>query len=155
MFARVSDTDFSQQSLYDELVAGCPASPGAIVTFTGLVRDFNDNGKIDGLSLEHYSPMTERAMQLLAEQAITRFALENAGVVHRVGRLSNFSQIVWVGCAASHRASAFDAACYIMDTLKTAVPLWKKEFQNGTGHWVKAKASDADASLAWMKDNDR
>ena len=154
MFVRVSDTDFNQQCLYDELMDGCPDSPGAIVTFTGLVRDFNQTGKIDGLSLEHYPQMTAQAMRLLAEEAVSRFSLINAGMVHRVGYLSNYSQIVWVGCAASHRSAAFDAACYLMDTLKTAVPLWKKEFQNGQGHWVKAKASDASASLTWMKNKD-
>lgn len=151
MFVQVSEADFSQQALYDQLLAQCDTPAGAIVTFTGLVRDFNAQGPIDGLELEHYPGMTEKALLQLVEQAVSRFSLANAAAVHRIGRLANHEQIVWVGCAAAHRHHAFEGACFIMDTLKQAVPLWKKEYQHGTAQWVEPKASDDQAAMAWLK----
>ncbi len=150
MFAHISTQDFNQQALYEALVAQSQPMPGAIVTFTGLVRDFNASGPIEGMSLEHYPGMTEKALLSLLEQARERFGLAGAGAVHRVGRLENFEQIVWVGCSAAHRQDAFDAAAFVMDTLKQAVPLWKKEYQQGQARWVAPKASDEQAAMAWL-----
>lgn len=150
MFVTVQHELFCQQTLYDQLRDDCAKCPGAIVTFTGLVRDYNAQGPIDGLELEHYPGMTEQVMHTLANQASSTFKLTSAGIVHRVGRLHNAEPIVWVGCAAAHRQAAFDAASYIMDTLKQAVPLWKKEFQDGQAHWVAAKASDRAAAQRWL-----
>ncbi len=155
MFALVQVEDFHQGELYarlkqsaDEKASG---NTGAIVTFTGLVRDFNNAGDIDGIELEHYPGMTEKALMLLVEQASERFSLNSAGALHRVGRIYNNEQIVWVGAAAPHRQAAFDAACYLMDMLKQSVPLWKKEFKGDKSDWVAAKASDDKAALKWMR----
>ena len=114
------------------------------------MRDFNNAGDIDGIELEHYPGMTEKALMLLVEQASERFSLNSAGALHRVGRIHNNEQIVWVGAAAPHRQAAFDAACYLMDMLKQSVPLWKKEFKGDKSEWVEAKASDDKAALKWM-----
>ena len=107
MFALVQDADFDHGELYarlkqsaDERASG---NTGAIVTFTGLVRDFNNAGDIDGIELEHYPGMTEKALMKLVEQAVVRFSLSSAGALHRVGRIYNNEQIVWVGAAAQHR----------------------------------------------------
>ncbi len=94
--------------------------------------------------------MTEKALMLLVEQAVDRFSLNSAGALHRVGRIYNNEQIVWVGAAAPHRQAAFDAASYLMDMLKQSVPLWKKEFKGDKSEWVAAKASDDKAALKWM-----
>ena len=90
MFALVQDADFDHGELYarlkqsaDERASG---NTGAIVTFTGLVRDFNNAGDIDGIELEHYPGMTEKALMKLVEQAVVRFSLNSAGALHRVGR---------------------------------------------------------------------
>ncbi|APD90186.1 hypothetical protein BM524_10490 [Alteromonas mediterranea] len=154
MFALVQDADFDHGELYarlkqsaDERASG---NTGAIVTFTGLVRDFNNAGDIDGIELEHYPGMTEKALMKLVEQAVVRFSLNSAGALHRVGRIYNNEQIVWVGAAAQHRQAAFDAASFLMDMLKQSVPLWKKEFKGGNSEWVAAKASDDKAALKWM-----
>ncbi|RDV24476.1 molybdenum cofactor biosynthesis protein MoaE [Alteromonas aestuariivivens] len=152
MFSSVTCDDFDQASLYSRLQAEAVAGgAGAIVTFTGLVRDFNAHGRIEGIELEHYPEMTEQALRQLMENACARFSLTTVGIVHRVGKIANHEQIVWVGSAAPHRQAAFDGACYMMDTLKQAVPLWKKEFQSGHGKWVAAKASDERAALAWVQ----
>ena len=154
MFALVQDADFDHGELYarlkqsaDERASG---NTGAIVTFTGLVRDFNNAGDIDGIELEHYPGMTEKALMKLVEQAVVRFSLNSAGALHRVGRIYNNEQIVWVGAAAQHRQAAFDAASFLMDMLKQSVPLWKKEFKGECSQWVETKASDDKAALKWM-----
>lgn len=131
------------------------SAAGAIVTFTGVVRDFNHAGHIDGLFLEHYPGMTESALNTLITQACKRFNLHHAAIVHRVGALANHDTIVWVGCVSAHRQAAFDAACYIMDTLKQAVPIWKQELKQGEATWVKAKGSDAQAAMKWLSENDK
>lgn len=156
MFIDVCRSDFSQQGLYDRLRQQAPAGrAGAIVTFTGLVRDMNSDGAIDGIELEHYPGMTERVLEQLAAHTQSRFNLASAGIVHRVGRILNHEQIVWVGCAAAHRQAAFDGACFMMDRLKQSVPLWKKEIIDGKGKWVAAKQSDEQAAMRWMQqDND-
>ena len=156
MFALVQDADFDHGELYarlkqsaDERASG---NTGAIVTFTGLVRDFNNAGDIDGIELEHYPGMTEKALMKLVEQAVVRFSLNSAGALHRVGRIYNNEQIVWVGAAAQHRQAAFDAASFLMDMLKQSVPLWKKEFTRDNSRWVEVKASDDKAALAWLRE---
>lgn len=154
MFARVSEADFSQQALYDELCEHNQASQsGAVVTFTGRVRDYNAGGAIDGIELEYYPGMTESALQQLLEQATARFKLTNAGIVHRVGRLPNQAQIVWVGTCAAHRQDAFSGASYIMDILKQSVPIWKKEWAGDTSTWVAAKGTDSEAAMRWLTDD--
>ena len=156
MFALIGDADFDQQWLYNRLrqeaSQKAKGNVGAIVTFTGLVRDNNVDGNILGIELEHYPGMTEQALTDLVQQAITRFSLTSAGAVHRVGRLYNDEQIVWVGTAAPHRAAAFEGANYLMDMLKQSVPLWKKEFTRDDSRWVDVKASDDKAALAWLRE---
>lgn len=154
MFAEIISADIDHNALYQRLWQDCAGhGVGAIVTFTGLVRDYNQQGPIDGIELEHYPGMTEQALKVLLQTACQRFELLSAGIVHRVGKVANHEQIVWVGSAATHRQAAFDSACYMMDTLKQAVPLWKREFQGGKGHWVEAKDSDHHAALAWMSES--
>lgn len=151
MFSRIVTEDFCQQDLYTQLSHSCNTA-GAIVTFTGLVRDYNNAGPIDGIELEHYPGMTEQALSRLLELANKRFDLVNAGIVHRVGRLDNHAQIVWVGTASRHRQQAFDAASFIMDQLKQSVPLWKKEWVGTQANWVSAKESDSLAAKKWLAD---
>lgn len=156
MFANIQEQDFDQGELYAQLQSQASAktigNTGAIVTFTGLVRDFNNAGDIDGIELEHYPGMTEKALSTLIDKAIERFSLTSASAVHRVGRIYNNEQIVWVGCAAAHRQAAFDGACFLMDMLKQSVPLWKKEFKGDNSTWVEAKGSDDAAALKWMSE---
>lgn len=155
MFAEIQVHDFSQETLFERLRKDADTNHkgnvGAIVTFTGLVRDNNQSGRIEGIELEHYPEMTQATLEKLVQEASHRFSLRSAGVVHRVGRLLNDEQIVWVGCAAAHRQAAFDGASFLMDMLKQSVPLWKKELKQGESIWVKPKASDDDAALKWLK----
>lgn len=122
---------------------------GAVVSFSGLVRDFNDKGDIKGLELEHYPGMTEKSLEGIIKQAEERWDIIAASVAHRVGKIWNGEVIVHVSVASQHRKNAFDACEFIMDYLKTDAPFWKKELTESGGHWVEAKESDDDARARW------
>lgn len=126
---------------------------GAVVTFTGLVRDFEGQGSIDSLSLQHYPGMTEKLLQEIVDQANSRWNLLGTSVIHRVGKLLPSDQIVFVGVASQHRADAFEAAQFMMDYLKTQATFWKKVDQHGQQHWVESKDSDQAASQRWATDD--
>ncbi len=113
---------------------------GAVVTFTGLVRDV-------AMRIEHYPGMTERQVRDIADEAATRWPVLAGTIIHRYGELAPGDPIVLVAVSASHRAAAFEAASFLMDWLKTRAPFWKHEA--GTG-WVTAKASDDAAAARWV-----
>ncbi|WP_416305923.1 molybdopterin synthase catalytic subunit MoaE [Neptunicella sp. SCSIO 80796] len=127
---------------------------GAIVTFCGLVRDFNQQGKISGLHLEHYPQMTEQALQQIVNDARARWPLGNIRIIHRVGELDAGEQIVFVGVTSQHRDAAFNAAQFIMDYLKTRAPIWKKEKSAQGDQWVASKNSDIQAASQWLDKED-
>lgn len=114
---------------------------GALVTFTGLVRDAP-------LTLEHYPAMTERQLAGIAAQAWQRWPLLGGIVIHRHGQLAAGDPIVLVAIASAHRAAAFESAEFLMDWLKTRAPFWKHEAGKG---WVEAKASDDQAAERWSR----
>ena len=120
---------------------------GAMVTFTGLVRD--NGGALQAMEIEHYPGMTERAIAAMVAEAITRFSLEDALVIHRFGRLLAQEPIMMVATAARHRGDAFAAAEFLMDYLKSRAPFWKKEISAESADWVVARASDEDALARW------
>ena len=120
---------------------------GAMVTFTGLVRD--NGGALQAMEIEHYPGMTERAIAAMVDEALARWSLEDALVIHRYGRLGPQDQIMIVATAAPHRADAFAAAEFLMDYLKSRAPFWKKELAAGGGAWVAAKDEDEAALKRW------
>jgi len=121
---------------------------GAIVTFTGVVRDIA-SGNLDVMEIEHYPGMTEAALTKIAAQAQERWALGDVLVIHRFGRLSPGDQIMMVATSAPHRLDAFEAAQYLMDYLKSRAPFWKKEITKDGAIWVDAKDEDEDALKRW------
>ncbi|WP_371876083.1 molybdopterin synthase catalytic subunit MoaE [Pleionea sp. CnH1-48] len=123
---------------------------GAVVTFIGLVRDFNQGKNIKQLTLEHYPAMTQKVLADIVEQANQQWSLGRVRVIHRVGDLAINDPIVFVGVSAMHRADAFMAAQFIMDLLKTQAPFWKKEQSKEGEHWVEARASDQTAAQKWL-----
>jgi len=123
------------------------ADVGAVVTFTGIVRD--DTGRMAALELEHYPAMTERAIRKIAEEAMSRWSLADCLVIHRYGRLAVGEVIMMVATAARHRQAAFEAAEYLMDYLKSRAPFWKKEIGPDGEAWVAAKDADEDALKRW------
>lgn len=122
------------------------ADIGAIVTFTGVVRD---DGGLQRLEIEHYPGMTERAIAAIEAEAIDRWHLRDSLVIHRHGLLAPGAPIMMVATAASHRGDAFAAAEFLMDYLKSRAPFWKREVTGSGAAWVAAKDSDEDALRRW------
>ncbi|GGM04409.1 molybdopterin synthase catalytic subunit MoaE [Pseudomonas asuensis] len=122
---------------------------GAVVTFIGYVRDFNDGLDVSGLYLEHFPGMTEKSLAKIAQEAASRWPLLKTNIIHRVGRLEPGEPIVFVGTASAHRQAAFEACAFIMDYLKTKAPFWKKEDTPEGSRWVEGKSSDAIAAERW------
>ncbi len=121
---------------------------GAIVTFTGVVRDIADD-RLERMMIEHYPGMTEKALEGIAEEALSRWNLGDVLVIHRYGDLRPGDMIMMVATAAPHRKDAFEAAEYLMDYLKSRAPFWKQEFTSDGGQWVAAKDEDEDALGRW------
>lgn len=122
---------------------------GAVVLFSGLVR--RDAAHHRGLFLEHYPGMSEQALLALAQEVSERWPTLRVLAWHRVGELAIGEVIVLTGVAAAHRAEAFEACCYLMDQVKTRVPLWKKVLHDQGADWVEARDKDLDAAARWFK----
>ncbi|WP_108649478.1 molybdopterin synthase catalytic subunit MoaE [Dongshaea marina] len=131
-------------------LAATPQS-GAVVTFCGLVRDFNRSEGVSALTLEHYPGMTEKCLQEIEAQARERWPVNDCTLIHRVGRLEANEPIVFVGVSSAHRKAAFEACEFMMDYLKTRAPFWKKEQSDSGEHWVEAKDSDQQAAERWQQ----
>nr|WP_328824531.1 molybdopterin synthase catalytic subunit MoaE [Thalassotalea algicola] len=145
---RVSEPDFN---VADEiaLLEADNSQDGAVVTFTGRVRQQNDGHDVTGLFLEHYPAMTEKSLLGIVEQAKEKWRINRVSVIHRVGQLYVGDNIVFVGVTSKHRGDAFAAAEYIMDYLKVQAPFWKKETRSGQDAWVEAKTSDQQKAQQW------
>lgn len=123
---------------------------GAVVTFTGKVRNHNLGDNVNSLTLEHYAGMTEKMLQKIVDEARQRWPLQRACIIHRIGELYPGDEIVFVGVTSSHRNVAFMAAEFIMDYLKTKAPFWKKESLVEGERWVEARQSDQNAANRWQ-----
>ena len=110
---------------------------GGIVTFTGVVRDQSRGQGIDHLEYESYVPMAEQEMRAIADQVRKRWGEVRLAMAHRVGRLEVGDAAVMLAAAAPHRADAFEACRFAIDTLKRTVPIWKKEFAENGAYWVE------------------
>lgn len=148
MSVRVQTEDFD---IGAEVAALRRANPkiGAVATFVGVVRDVNDGGAVQELTLEHYPGMTERSIEDIITQARGRWNIYDALVVHRVGTLKPTDQVVLVVVTSGHRGDAFAACEFIMDYLKTRAPFWKKEKTPSGERWVDARVSDDIAAERW------
>ncbi|GAA6120151.1 molybdopterin synthase catalytic subunit MoaE [Acidovorax sp. FG27] len=123
------------------------ARVGAVCSFVGVVRDRSDGQSVASMELEHYPGMTEKSIEAMIDEALARFDIFGARVVHRVGLLAPLDQIVLVAVSSAHRGASFQACEFLMDYLKTQAPFWKKEATPEGARWVDARVSD-DAALA-------
>jgi len=122
---------------------------GAIVSFSGLVRDIHGDNIIKKMTLEYFPAMAEKQLTKIGEQASNRWPLQGLTIIHRYGELYPGDNIVLVISTSHHREAAFEAAMFIMDWLKTDAPFWKKEETEKGEHWVAAKADDDDKKDRW------
>ena len=110
---------------------------GGVVTFTGIVRNQARGAEIDHLEYEAYAPMAEKEMRKIVDAVTARWPQVKLALSHRVGRLAIGEAAVMIAAAAPHRAEAFEACRFAIDTLKKTVPIWKKEFATSGAYWVE------------------
>jgi len=144
----IQEQDFS---LNDEvaLLEADNYEDGAVVTFSGRVRNKNLGLNVKGLYLEHYPGMTEKSLEKIIEDAKQRWQLGRISVIHRIGQLYLGEQIVFVGVTSKHRQDAFAAAEFIMDFLKIKAPFWKKELTEEGENWLEARIIDENKAKQW------
>ena len=146
MDIRVQMGPFDAGAILNEFTAN-QKNAGAVVSFTGIVRDVAD--RLLFMEIEHYPVMTEAALAKIAEESMSRWALDDVLIIHRHGKLSPSEHIMMVATASSHRADAIAAADFLMDFLKSRAPFWKKEVTKAGASWVESKDSDEDALKRW------
>ncbi len=147
---RIQPEDFDTGRELESLTRG-RSDVGAVASFVGLVRDANDGSAVKSMTLEHYPGMTEKALEEICAQAMSRWDLIDTVVIHRVGALKPGERIVLVGVSSAHRGEAFAACEFIMDYLKTRAPFWKREETPQGARWVEARVSDDDAAGRWSR----
>ena len=147
MDIRVQDTAFDLGAEANAFAAR-QKGMGAIVTFTGIVRDLGE-GDLQAMQIEHYPGMTEKAISKIADEALSRWKLGDILVIHRHGVLQAEDVIMMVATSSRHRVDAFQAAEFLMDYLKSRAPFWKKEVTPEGADWVAAKDEDEDALSRW------
>jgi molybdopterin synthase catalytic subunit len=131
---RISDGPLDSVTLSRELAT---ASAGACISFEGWVRNRNEGKPVLRLAYQAYAALAESEGRCILDEALTRFAIERAACVHRVGTLEIGDLAVWVGVSAGHRDAAFAACRWIIDEVKARVPIWKNEFYaDGQSGWL-------------------
>lgn len=146
----VQEADFDTATLVAQLRERAAGKAGAVVTFTGYVRDYAEGQATDTLFLEHYPGMCEREIQTICDTAQSRWGTLEPIVVHRIGRLRHKDQIVFVGVGCAHRGNAFKACEFIIDALKTRAPFWKREtLTSGNEFWVQQHEADVTKTELW------
>ena len=132
---RIQSEDFSVDEELQALRAGSKRM-GGIATFIGCARDFSGESSVSSISFDAYGSMALAEMNKLRNEAIDRYELLDARIVHRVGTVDAGEQVVLIATGAEHRAPALDACHWIIDELKKRVPIWKKEISPAGDAWV-------------------
>ncbi|MBM28821.1 MAG: molybdopterin converting factor [Halieaceae bacterium] len=135
---------------YAELIGDQPGA--AVATFTGYVRGHAEGAAVTALELEHYPEMAQKVLMTLGETAAERFKLTRWRIVHRHGSLAVSDSIVWVGAVAEHRGEAISACEFMMDTLKTDAPFWKREEGVAGDKWVAQRGIDTRRRERWQEE---
>jgi molybdopterin synthase catalytic subunit len=132
---RIQQEDFSQD---EEIVALRASSKrmGGIATFIGCARDFSEGREVTQISFDAYGSMAVAEMNKLRDEAVAKFGLLDARIVHRIGVVGAGDQIVFIATGAEHRAPALQACQWLIDELKQRVPIWKKEITPQGDAWV-------------------
>jgi molybdopterin synthase catalytic subunit len=121
---------------------------GAAVIFDGFVRNNFKGQRTLYLEYEAYEPMAYAKLREIGAHIHSQFQIHRFAIVHRLGRLEVGDTSVFIAVSAPHRAAAFDACRYAIDTLKRTVPIWKKEFFTGGAVWAEGEAFPQEANSA-------
>jgi len=132
---RIQEENFSiEEEVY--LLRASSRRIGGITTFLGCARDFSEGRAISAITFEQYADMATNAMQDLRTEALKKFDIIDARIIHRVTTVRAGDQIVLIIAGAEHRGPAFDACRWMIDELKQRVPIWKKEISPDGDSWV-------------------
>jgi molybdopterin synthase catalytic subunit len=113
---------------------------GGFVCFEGWVRNSNEGREVLRLEYEAFAPLAEKEGARILEEATKLFPVFDIRCVHRVGTLELGDLAVWVGVSAQHRGAAFDACRFVIDEVKSRVPIWKKEhYAGGDSGWINCQ----------------
>jgi len=132
---RIQNEDFSLEAEVNEL-RSVSQRIGGIATFLGCARDFSEGKNVSSIEFSQYAAMALKALESLREEALKNFDIIEARIIHRIGVVEAGEQIVLIVVGSEHRAPAFDACRWIIDTLKQKVPIWKKEITPEGHSWV-------------------
>jgi molybdopterin synthase catalytic subunit len=113
-----------------------PGSYGAAANFIGTMRDFNAGKNIQQMTLEHYPKMTQKFLDQLCEEALSKWSLVDCLIIHRYGTIKPGDPIVLTATWSAHREEAFAACRFLMEELKARAPFWKKETTKEGERWV-------------------
>ena len=132
----------------DEIISGAKQpEAGAVVVFDGIVRNETRGRKVLHLDYEAYEEMAMREMQQLAREAREQFGVRHVTIVHRLGRMLVSESSILIVVASAHRAQAFDACRWLIDTIKTKVPIWKKETFVDGAVWADGEPFPAEIAV--------
>ncbi|MDY6991492.1 MAG: molybdenum cofactor biosynthesis protein MoaE [Pseudomonadota bacterium] len=123
--------------IYEEILKNQQGQYGAIATFIGTMRDYNEGDSVQSMFLEHYPGMTENYLRKISIEAQQRWDLLDTLIIHRVGEIQPGETIVLVAAWAGHRAPAFMACRYLIEELKHRAPFWKRETLDNGVRWVE------------------
>ena len=132
----VTKDDFSADEIVEKIKQ---YYTGGVVTFRGVVRGESKGKEIERMTIEVYEEMAMKQLETIREEALEKFDVQEVAVTHRYGDLNVSDNIVFIGVAAAHRADAFQACMYVIDELKTRVPIWKKEYTPDGEVWVEGE----------------
>ena len=148
---RLSETPFDPAGELERFLDGRDGD-GAVVTFTGVMRATNREGRaLERLHLDWYPGMTEASIVTVAEATAARFKVSDVLVVHRCGDIAPGEPIVFAACAAPHRRAAFEACDFLMDRLKTEAAFWKREDTADGSQWIEPSDKDRADAARWSK----
>ena len=132
---RIQHEDFSMDEEVAALKAGSKRL-GGIATFLGCARDFSEGRDVSQISFDAYGSMAQAEMNALRDEAIAKYGLIDARLVHRIGTVEGGDNIVLIVTGAEHRVAALEACRWLIDELKERVPIWKKEITPEGDAWV-------------------
>ena len=135
---RIADTALEKLDLKQPFA---DVRAGGFVAFEGWVRDTNEGEAVTSLEYEAYAKLAEKEGNRILAEAEDRFDILEAQCYHRIGHLQLGEMAVWVGVSALHRDAAFKACRFIIDEVKSRVPIWKKEhYKSGDSGWVRCES---------------
>lgn len=131
---RITNNRLSLQEIMLELEDN---SAGALSIFIGNVRNRGKSGNVSEIYYESYSKMAEQKMREIENEAQTKWKIKKSVIFHRIGNIKVGEASIIIGISSEHRNEAFEACKYVINSVKTRVPIWKKEISNESQKWAE------------------